>query len=337
MNEKFFNDTKPANVLFLGGSITEGAAATEYASCYASLTAKWLKSVYGENKINYINKGIGGTDSIYGLLRLNRDVIPYSPNLVFIEFAVNDTGTDTEIYVESIVRSLGKLPNKPYIIFLYTTNNEYTTPTDSFERIAAHYEIPQISLKEALKKHLNGANPTNCGYFADSVHPTDKGHRVYADEIIKYMSQENFLKKPHYEKEPLNGDCFSIMPDFIPSGNAKASAGRNHGLVSKHGIGNMLYSVTHDDSQSLELSFTGDTVAIEHGLHENGGEYSIYIDGNLEKKIDSYWENARNNILTVPFYTFNLDYGKHTIKIVTDKNGGKQVSIYNFITGTKMS
>ena len=43
-----------SNVLFFGGSITQGAAASDYTKCYASLTAEWLKSIYGTDKIHYI-------------------------------------------------------------------------------------------------------------------------------------------------------------------------------------------------------------------------------------------------------------------------------------------
>jgi lysophospholipase L1-like esterase len=37
-----------------------------------------------------VNAGIGDTDSQYGALRVQRDVLSYNPDLVVVEFAVND-------------------------------------------------------------------------------------------------------------------------------------------------------------------------------------------------------------------------------------------------------
>lgn len=326
-----------SNVLFFGGSITQGAAASDYTKCYASLTAEWLKSIYGTDTIHYINKGVGGTDSIYGLLRLKRDVIAYEPDLIFIEFAVNDSGFDSGKYVESIIRSLKSLSSNPYVIFLYTTNNEYTTPTKNFEKIAEHYGIPQISLKNALKTNLNNADPISKGYLADGVHPTDKGHRIYADEIIKCLSSNEYFKKPNYEQEPLNTDCFTVDTEFISSCDAKQIGDWKHGIIHENVLGDKAYSVTTGDLQTLELKFTGNIVAVEHGLHDNGGKYKIYIDGVFQKEFNTYWKDFESNQLVLSFFTFDLPCSHHTIKIETDKNDGRQVLIYNIITGTKHS
>lgn len=99
--------------------------------------------------------------------------------MVFVEFAVNDSGKDTRKYIEGIVRSLIDLPTRPYVAFLYTTNETYDTKTNYFEDVAKYYHIPQIYLKDALKKHLRGENARKAGYLKDSVHPTDKGYEVY--------------------------------------------------------------------------------------------------------------------------------------------------------------
>lgn len=43
-----------------------------------------------------MNAGLSGTPSKLGILRLDRDVLAYEPDICFIEFAVND-GTETDI------------------------------------------------------------------------------------------------------------------------------------------------------------------------------------------------------------------------------------------------
>lgn len=59
-------------------------------------------SVRGDN-VQYVNAGLSGTPSKLGILRLDRDVLAYEPDICFIEFAVNDgTETDYQNAYESI-------------------------------------------------------------------------------------------------------------------------------------------------------------------------------------------------------------------------------------------
>ena len=79
---------------FIGGSITEGYTVNA-AKCYAANTYVWFMKQYGTNgeKVHYVNAGLSGTPSILGSFRLERDVLANDPDVLFIEFAVND-GTD---------------------------------------------------------------------------------------------------------------------------------------------------------------------------------------------------------------------------------------------------
>ena len=80
-------------VAYIGGSITEGYT-VKPEECWAYLTHKQLCEKYPAAKINYVNAGLSGTPSTLGLIRTDRDVIaPFgAPDIVFIEFAVNDDG-----------------------------------------------------------------------------------------------------------------------------------------------------------------------------------------------------------------------------------------------------
>ena len=85
-----FEGKKEINVVFLGGSITEGHAASEKSKCYAGLCAEWFKNTFSSQKVNYINVGVGGTGSGFGAVRMDRDVLANNPDMLFVEFAVKD-------------------------------------------------------------------------------------------------------------------------------------------------------------------------------------------------------------------------------------------------------
>lgn len=75
---------------FLGGSITQGSLATEHENTYAYRVYKWWCDTFPQAKFNYVNGGIGGTDSYYGVSRAVTDVLMYQPDFVVVDFSVND-------------------------------------------------------------------------------------------------------------------------------------------------------------------------------------------------------------------------------------------------------
>ena len=83
---------KPATVIFLGGSITMGAKADKGRS-YRELVGTWLSKTYPKAKIKLVNRGIGSTGSILGAFRFEEQILNEKPDLLFIEFCVNDMGS----------------------------------------------------------------------------------------------------------------------------------------------------------------------------------------------------------------------------------------------------
>ena len=326
-----FAAEKDINIVFLGGSITEGAGASDVSKCYANLTGEWLKETYGAHRVHYHNKGVGGTPSAYGLLRFGRDVAACDPDMVFIEFAVNDGGEDTRKYVEGLVRSLISLPSKPYVVFLYTTNEIYTTHTAYFEEVAQHYGIPQISLKDALKRHLNGENAREAGFLKDSVHPSDEGYKVYFEEIRRCLSCGDYYKRPAADKEKLV-DSVCVRTVFTPASAVSHSEGWTCG-----GGGERPYMVG-GVGEWLEAEFDGTILAFEHGLHKDSAEYNVYVDGRLIDTGDPWYRDFLSNQLVMGVYTFSLPDGHHhlrleTVKSKKDGRTNRQVFLYNIITG----
>lgn len=327
-----FHEDQNINIVFLGGSITEGAGSSHVSKCYANLTGEWFKRTYGPHRVNYYNKGVGGTPSSYGLLRFQRDVAAYDPNVVFIEFAVNDGGADTRKYVEGLVRSLIALPSKLNVIFLYTTNQTYTTNTSYFEQVAQHYGIPQIFLRDALKAHLNGANAREAGYLKDAVHPNDLGYEVYFNEIVRCLSTGEYYRCPQENKEKLVHDSLCVTTTFIPSPATNHSAGWTCG-----GSGDRPYMIG-GVGDWLETEFDGSILAFEHGLHKDSAVYDVYVDGQLIGTGDPWYRNFISNQLVMGFNTYELSAGHHTLRVVNrcsddPTHTNQQVFLYNIIVG----
>ena len=60
-------EKKPVTVAFLGGSITEGAGASEADTfSWRALTGKYLQERFVNHEFRFINAGVGGTNSTLG-------------------------------------------------------------------------------------------------------------------------------------------------------------------------------------------------------------------------------------------------------------------------------
>jgi hypothetical protein len=107
---------------FIGGSITEGynAGTTEN---FAKLTYEYFADTYGSrDTVHLVNAGLSGTPSTLGLILSDHDLFSSKPDIIFIEFAVNDapTGTDPSAF-ESLISKALKQDNSPAVVLLFST------------------------------------------------------------------------------------------------------------------------------------------------------------------------------------------------------------------------
>ena len=79
------------------------------------MVGRRLEERYPDAHFKFIDAAIGGTDSGLGIFRLERDVMPCKPDIVFVEWLVNDgerkADDDCSCSYEGIVRHiLERLP-----------------------------------------------------------------------------------------------------------------------------------------------------------------------------------------------------------------------------------
>ena len=178
-------------VAFIGGSITQGAGAVPLQeNCYARKTYEALRSRFGEN-VHYIKAGVGGTPSETGLMRYDRDITrdgAVQPDLVVVEFAVNDLGDETEgVFYESLVRHILNAPNHPAVILLFAVFADDWNLKRRLAPIGYRYQVPMVDVLEAVSGQFRDAQNrviTKRQYFYDVYHPSNLGHRIMADCLL---------------------------------------------------------------------------------------------------------------------------------------------------------
>ncbi len=183
-------------IAFIGGSITQGAGAIPISTkSYAYQTYEKFKALYGcgEN-VHLIKAGVGGTPSELGMIRFDRDVLrdgAVSPDLVVIEFAVNDEGDETKgRCFECLVRKALSLSEDTAVVLMFAVFVDGFNLQERLGPVGERYMLPMVSAKNAVDpqfylKSGEGRVLTKSQYFYDMFHPTNLGHMIMADGLME--------------------------------------------------------------------------------------------------------------------------------------------------------
>ncbi len=74
---------RPVTIAYFGGSITAAPG-------YRVQVTKWFRDQFPNAEVREVNAAIGGTGSDLGVFRCGVDVAAHDPDLVFVEFNIND-------------------------------------------------------------------------------------------------------------------------------------------------------------------------------------------------------------------------------------------------------
>ena len=187
-------------VAFFGGSLSWGANATDpNRTSWRARIGERLEARYPDAHFKFVDAAIGGTDSQLGIFRLERDVISFKPDLVFVEWLVNDgeygVGDNHACTYEGIVRHLlERLPGCVPVQVALPIRRTIEEPDPSRlvrlgeqKRIGEAYGLVFADvLSEMRKRHADGRVDLDRMWPAligDDVHPHDFGYGLYADII----------------------------------------------------------------------------------------------------------------------------------------------------------
>ena len=135
----------PVTIAFLGDSVTHGVfelqqgydcemdIICDYEAVYHTQLKKMFQYVFPNAPINIINAGISGNSAQMGYDRVERDILPYSPDLVVVCFGLNDACEGMEKinnYVDALKGIFEKLKDKGTETIFMTPNmlNTYPSP-----------------------------------------------------------------------------------------------------------------------------------------------------------------------------------------------------------------
>ncbi len=281
-------------VAYFGGSITAGAGASKEELCYRSLLTRHLREQHPKAEVVEVNAAIGGTASWLGAFRLKSDVLERQPDLVVIEFAVNDGGSaEASVYasMEGIVRQIRAANARTDILFVYTLvkghmdafgKGELPDRMQWHEKIAAHYDIASVNMAQYAAGRVLAGDLTFDDFAKDGVHPTDRGYALYLDALKPYVAQCKAAAET-----PAGPVAHPLPAPFCPRPMEQAKmvsyekaeweAGWKPGQPSP--LGKFLSVLACDTpGPALTLRFKGDCVGYFDALGPDTGDLEFSLD-----------------------------------------------------------
>jgi lysophospholipase L1-like esterase len=181
-------------VAAIGGSITAGGLQTkDPKNRYISRVADWFTQTFPKSKVRFVNAGIGGTNSLYGAMRVQRDVLSKKPDLVVVEYAVNDNHPVPMFWgsYEGVLRQILREPQQPALVQLFFMQRKGENAQETQHMLGRHYDLPMVSFRDAWWPEIYSGRAVWETMYADVVHPNDTGHILASELLIALLNDVN--------------------------------------------------------------------------------------------------------------------------------------------------
>jgi len=198
--KKEWPKNRTINLVFHGHSVPAGYFKTPVVNTLASYPyqlLRELKTVYPCAVINVINTSIGGENSEGGARRFDEEVLIHKPDLIFIDYALNDRGLGLEkardAWEEMIKKAISR---KIKVILLTPSPDQRTNLLDPANELGKHAaQINALAIKYGigvadsyeLFRKIALSGDTIANYMSQVNHPNEKGNLIIAREILKYF------------------------------------------------------------------------------------------------------------------------------------------------------
>ncbi len=344
---------KEAVIVYLGGSITEGQGVEDKRLCWQGLVQSELERTYPECRFSAFNAGIGGTDSRFGAFRMEKDVLCRRPDLLFIEFAVNDyTRPSQEIResLEGILSKLWKAAPRCDVVFVLTATGKMMgeNPDCLPESVAVHmevagqYRIPWVNVGKRLFSRVAEGTALE-ELLPDGVHPNREGYQIYFQGVWEFLwhvleQKEALLTESGREeagcpeergnlrteigREETNNLRTKIGREerkYTACGMIPASRARLQGFATEHiamcgRYGS--YVSSNRPGDFLEFTFQGDKIGLFYMISCDGGQMEWALDGGDFKELSAWDVYARSfDRGSARMLAENLEFGEHRLCI----------------------
>lgn len=198
--KKSWPNNKTVNLVFHGHSVPSGYFKTPTVNtlaAYPQLTLKMVKEKYPTAVVNSIVTAIGGEESEQGAKRFNQEVLNHKPDVLFLDYALNDRSIGLERALKAWEKMILEATAQGTKVIVLTPTPDLREDilsdkapleqhSQQIRKLAATYKLGLVDsyaiFKEIAKReHLKP-------FMAQSNHINEKGHKLVAEAIMTYFN-----------------------------------------------------------------------------------------------------------------------------------------------------
>lgn len=306
----------------IGGSITQGSLASSPANCYASKFNDWWVNKFPNAKVNFVNAGIGGTNSYLGVHRVDDQLLAYDPDVVIVEFSVNDGDKVMNRYsYDSLVRKILGHSNNPAVMLLFTTMEDGTSLQDVHKEIGAAYNLPMISYHDVVYPEVAAGTLAWKDISPDNIHPNDAGHDIINQIVSRYLDSV-YDKLDSITEEPAAFTDAAATNDYYANAKMLSAADITANMNGFEVVEKDFYDQFHNNWKTT----AGGTMTFDIECQNMGvffmcttdgksGKFEVYIDGERKGTLDADFSGGWGNYGNTQQVLFSKESAKHTVEI----------------------
>lgn len=307
----------------IGGSITQGSLASTPANCYASKFNNWWVNKFPSAKVNFVNAGIGGTNSYLGVHRVDEQLLSYDPDVVIVEFSVNDGDKVMNRYsYDSLVRKILGHSTNPAVMLLFTTMDNGTSLQDVHKEIGAAYDLPMLSYHDAVYPEVAAGTLIWKDISPDNIHPNDAGHDIINQIVSRYLDSV-YDRLDRIAEEPSAFTDAALTSDYYA--NAKMLSAADITATYMEGF-EVVEKTLYDQFHNNWKTEAGGTMTFDIECQNMGmfflcttdgksGKFEVYIDGERKGTLDADFSGGWGNYGNTQQVLFSKETAKHTVEI----------------------
>ncbi|MCM1191227.1 MAG: SGNH/GDSL hydrolase family protein [Acetatifactor muris] len=338
---------EPVTIVCIGGSITQGTISNgakdgellksgeiPEKKPYAELFFRWWQERFPDTSFQFVNAGIGGTDSYLGVHRLAQDVLEYDPDLVLVEFSVND-GDDNfhKISYDNLIYNLLEADSGPAVMLLFMAQTNGASAQGNHVLAGFHYSVPMVSYGNVIADMMETGRFSDQELSGDQVHPSALGHAVTGEILWNYLNGVYEVRRDLGEPDGSNLsvltkrvygnarilDSDDIVPEELGDFSEQQICGEFPKGWSCDGEGGIVFTASFSRLGILYYATTDG----------KSGQFEVLVDGEHVQTINADFSGGWGNaIMTAEVYASGEE-AAHQVEIrrVEDSTG----SVFNLL------
>ncbi|MDE7293649.1 MAG: SGNH/GDSL hydrolase family protein [Oscillospiraceae bacterium] len=308
----------------IGGSITQGSLASSHANCYAERFFSYWQEKFPETQITGVNAGIGGTNSYLGVHRVDEQLLNAEPDVVIVEFSVNDTDKVMNKYsYDSLVRKILNSSSQPAVILLFTTQDNGTSLQEVHKEIGTAYDLPMLSYREIVYPEVAAGTLDWKMISPDNIHPNDAGHGLIGQLLARYLDSV-YDERDSIDTSDLSFNTEAYTADYYANAKMLGASEITPDEISGFEQGtSKVYADLFPDNFITEgegyLKFETECQCLGFfylkQVDGNGGKYDVFVDGQRKGSLDADFAGGWGNYGETQQIIVGKETEKHTVEI----------------------